>query len=97
MRQFKQYLLDAHFLVRTDHSALTWLQRAMELVGQQARWQEHLQKFYFVIQIRPGYKHLNADALSRRPCGRAECCPPKERNRAAKSEDELDTGVVRRR
>ena len=36
MRQFKQYLLGAHFLVRTDHSALTSIQRAAELVGQQA-------------------------------------------------------------
>ena len=89
MSQFKQYLLGAHFLVRTDHSALTLLQRATELVGQQARWQEHLQEFNFYIQHRPGHKHLNADALSRRSCVHAECCSPKERNRAAESEDEL--------
>ena len=61
-----------------------------ELVGQQARWQEHLQEFDFDIKHRTSHKHLNADALSRRPCGHAECCPPKERNRAAKSEDELE-------
>ena len=49
-----------------------------------------MQEFDFDIQHGPGYKHLNADALSRRSCGRAECCLPKERNRAAKNEDELE-------
>ena len=28
LRQFKQYLLSARFLVSTDHAVLTWLQRA---------------------------------------------------------------------
>ena len=39
MKQFKQYLLGKDFLVRTDHAALTWLQRTPEMMGQQARWQ----------------------------------------------------------
>ena len=30
IRQFKQYLLGSRFLIRTDHTALTWLQRASE-------------------------------------------------------------------
>ena len=63
MKQFKQYLLEKEFLVRTDHAALTWLQRTPEMMGQQACWQERLQEFNFKIQHRPGTKHGNADAL----------------------------------
>ena len=34
-KHFKQYLLGSHFLIRTDHAVLAWLQRASELMGQQ--------------------------------------------------------------
>ena len=51
MKQFKQYLLGKEFLVRTDHAALTWLQRAPEILGQQARWLERLQEFNFKSNI----------------------------------------------
>ena len=37
IRQFKQYLLGSSFLIITGHAALTWLQRASELIGQQGR------------------------------------------------------------
>ena len=57
MKQFKQYLLGKKFLIRTDHAALTWLQRTPEMMGQQARWQERLPEFNFKIQHRPGTKH----------------------------------------
>ena len=43
-------------------------------MGQQGRWQERLQEFDFAIEHRLGRKHGNADALSRRPCERPECC-----------------------
>jgi transposase InsO family protein len=39
-----------------------------EPVGQQARWLELLEEYDFEIEHRPGKKHANADALSRRPC-----------------------------
>ena len=50
MKQFRQYLLGNRFLVRMDHAALTWLQRATNLMGQQGRWQERLQEFDFAIK-----------------------------------------------
>ena len=64
--------------MRTDHAALTWLQRTLNMIGQQARGQDRLQGFSFTIQHRPGTKHGNADALSKRPCHRADCCLPAE-------------------
>ena len=68
IKQFRNYLLGRRFLVRTDHSALRWLRNLSEPIGQQARWLETLEEFEFDIEHRPGKRHGNADALSRRPC-----------------------------
>ena len=66
--QFRPFLLGRHFLLRTDHGALTWLMNFKEPEGQMARWLEKLQEFNFEIMHRRGKKHTNADALSRLPC-----------------------------
>ncbi len=66
-RQFRHYLLGRKFLVRTDHNSLTWLLNFRYPQGQLARWIEELSQYDLVIQHRPGKKHENADALSRRP------------------------------
>ena len=68
VKKFKQYLLgQPTFLIRTDHAALQWLKKTPEPIGQQARWLEILEEFNYEIEHRPGVKHCNADALSRRP------------------------------
>ena len=36
LKQYRQYLLGWHFLVRSDHAALTYLHSTKELIGQQA-------------------------------------------------------------
>ena len=76
VKQFKQYFLGRELVIRTDHAALTWLQRTPDIIGQQARRQERLQEFNFKIQHRPGTRHCNADALSRRPSRRPRCSLP---------------------
>ena len=68
VKYFRPYLLGRKFLIRTDHSALTWLRKTPEPIGQQARWCEILEEFDFDIHHRPGKVHGNADALSRKPC-----------------------------
>lgn len=65
-KKFRQYLLGARFLVRTDHAALQWLKRTPEPIGQQARWLETLEEYEYTLEHRPGSRHGNADALSRR-------------------------------
>lgn len=65
---YRQYLLGRHFVLRTDHAALRWLQKTPEPIGQQGRWLERLSEFDFEIIHRPGRQHGNADALSRKPC-----------------------------
>jgi len=64
-RHFRQYLLPKQFVVRTDHAALTWLQRTPEPIGQNARWLELLGEYSFVVQNRRGSCHQNADSISR--------------------------------
>jgi hypothetical protein len=47
--------------------ALRWLLNFKEPSHQIARWIERLAEFDYIIEHRPGIKHGNADALSRRP------------------------------
>ena len=64
-RMFRHYLLGRKFILRTDHSSLTWLFRFKAPQGQLARWLEELSQYNFSIVHRAGKKHANADALSR--------------------------------
>ena len=64
-RQYSHYLLGRPFMVRTDHSSLTWLMHFHEPQGQLARWLEELSQYNMVLRHREGRKHTNADALSR--------------------------------
>lgn len=75
------FLYGAHFKVRTDHGALRWLLSFKNPEGQLARWLELLGTYDFNIEHRPGKKHTNADALSRRPCHQEDCnhCERKEK------------------
>jgi hypothetical protein len=67
IKHFEHYLLGKKFLLNTDHSALKSLFKSREISGMQARWIMKIQSFVFDIIIKPGRKHGNADALSRRP------------------------------
>jgi len=67
LKVYRQYLLGREFVIRTDHSALQSLRKTPEPIGQQARWQSFIEQFSFTITYRPGTRHGNADALSRRP------------------------------
>jgi len=72
-RYFRQYRLGREIKVRTDHSALTWLKHTPDPIGQQARWLEIMEEFDFTVEHRSGSRHVNADALSRRPCPVPDC------------------------
>ena len=73
VQHFHHYLYGRHFTVRSDHAALKWLLSFRNPEGQIARWIQRLQEYDFEIQHRPGLKHNNADALSRRPCLAQHC------------------------
>ena len=67
LKQFRQYLLGRHFVIRTDHAALSWLRRTPEPMPQLARWLTFIEQFDYEVVHRDGRKHGNADGLSRRP------------------------------
>jgi len=67
LKHFHQYLLGRHFIIRTDHAALSWLQRTAEPMPQLTRWLTYIEQYDYEIVHRPGVRHGNADALSRRP------------------------------
>ena len=64
LKHFKCYLYGQKITVRTDNSAVSWLHRSKDPVGQPARWIEVIDTYDITFQHRPGRKHRNADALS---------------------------------
>mgnify|MGYP000176345566 CR=1 FL=1 len=51
---------------------MSWMFSLREPEGQVARWLELLGTFDLKIEHRRGVSHLNADSLSRRPCGQCQ-------------------------
>ena len=85
VKQFKHYLLGRHFIIRTDHKALTWLLNwDRPNTSQYSTWISELEVFDFTIEHRSGNKHQNADFLSRlEECGQCGVChrePKAKRN-----------------
>ena len=58
---------DHKLKVLTDHKNLVWFTETKSYNRRQARWEEKLSRFDFVIQFRPGVEAGKPDALSRRP------------------------------
>ena len=73
LREFRNYLLGQHFIIRTDHGSLTWLLNFKEPQGQLARWMEYVFQFRFRIVHCDGKKHGNADVLSQQTSGETQC------------------------
>jgi transposase InsO family protein len=67
LKQYRQFLLGRHFQLRVDHSALTFIRKTPEVMGQAARWMDLIEEFDFDITHRAGAQHGNCDSLSRRP------------------------------
>ena len=76
MEYYKHYLLGRQFVPRTDHQALKWPYSLREPKDRKARWLETRSACQFSIEYRPGHKHGNANAMSRRCPNPQECkCP----------------------
>lgn len=74
LKQFKVYLYNP-FKVRTDHNSLRWLLNFKNLDGKLGRWLNFIATFPdFVIEFRPGVKHILPDRASRRPCDGCRHC-----------------------
>ena len=91
LKHFHPYLYGVHFLIRTDHGALTWLLNFKHPEGQIARWLQFLSNYDYKIEHRSGNAHRNADALSRRPCRDDPCryCDNQESYDEARAKNEV--------
>lgn len=68
LKEWRHYVHGSKFTVKvfTDHKSLIHLQTQPNLSERQARWNEFLSEFDFVIEYQEGKKNVVADALSRR-------------------------------
>jgi hypothetical protein len=64
-KHFRCYLYENKFLVRTDHSALTYLQNFADQNSRLLWWSIKLSELDFVVEHRSGSKIGHVDALSR--------------------------------
>jgi transposase InsO family protein len=64
-KHFRCYLYGKKFIVRTDHSALTYLHKFAENNSRLMRWSLRLSEFDFDVEHRAGTKIKHVDALSR--------------------------------
>ncbi|KAL0191938.1 hypothetical protein M9458_010234, partial [Cirrhinus mrigala] len=70
VRHFRHYLACHPFTIITDHKPLVGLKKLPldhDPTGRRARWAIELDLYDWHVIHRDGAKHLNADAMSRRP------------------------------
>ena len=108
--KYRRYLEGSDTLVRVDHAALKWLRRSACGNSMLQRWSSileecgvdvpngdllgYLESFRYKVEYRPGIRHGNADALSRRPVPKRghDTCPSCAPEAAAAAEAaDLDT------
>ena len=68
LKKFHTYLYGQRILLRTDNAAVSYMKNLKNPSGQVARWLQELGTYDMTVEHRPGTRHRNADALSRRPC-----------------------------
>lgn len=66
LRVWRHYLLGSRFSIKTDNVATSYFQSQKKLTHKQARWQDFLAEFDFVLEYRLGKANVVADALSRK-------------------------------
>lgn len=71
--KWKHYLLDRHFVVRTDQQSLRFITQQAEIGADYQKWVSKLMGFDFEVQYKPGTSNKVADALSRKTYGEVEC------------------------
>jgi hypothetical protein len=64
VRYFRAYIYGTRFLLRVDHSSLTWLLNLTNPKPRLARWVLEIAEYQYDVQYTPG-KKMQADALTR--------------------------------
>jgi hypothetical protein len=66
LTKFRQYLVGARFVVKSDHNSLKYLLEQKDLNERQQKWVSRIQAYDFDIEFVKGKNNVVADALSRR-------------------------------
>ncbi|GMJ12439.1 hypothetical protein HRI_004913100 [Hibiscus trionum] len=66
LRVWRHYLLGAKVLILTHNVATSYFQTQKKLSPKQARWQDFLAEFDYILQYKPVKANVVADALSRK-------------------------------
>lgn len=64
LRTWRHYLLRSKFMIKTDNVATSYFQTQKKLTPKQARWQDFLAKFDYMLEYKPSKSNVVADALS---------------------------------
>jgi hypothetical protein len=67
LAKFRQYLVGARFVVKSDHNSLKYLLEQKDLNERQQKWVSRIHAYDFDIEFVKGKNNVVADALSRRP------------------------------
>ena len=67
LSRWRHYLVGKHFVILTDHAALTYLDSSAGVHRHNVRWLEFFSQFDFEIQHIKGKENVVADSLSRVP------------------------------
>jgi hypothetical protein len=67
LAKFRQYLVGARFVVRSDHNNLKYFLEQKDLNEREQKWVSKIQAYDFDIEFVKGKNNVVADALSRRP------------------------------
>jgi hypothetical protein len=65
VRKFQKYLYGTHFVIQTDHNALSCIQKSKIENSRIMKWALFLQNYNFTIQAIKGSENFLADYLSR--------------------------------
>jgi hypothetical protein len=66
LAKFRQYLVGASFVVKSDHNSLKYLLEQKDLNERQQKWVSKIQAYDFDIEFVKGKNNAVVDALSRR-------------------------------
>lgn len=67
INKFRGYIEYTHFVLETDHQAISWLNKIKDPSGRLGRWSMQLQMYDFEVRYRPGSSKImqGPDAMSR--------------------------------
>jgi len=95
VQRWRQYLLNAHFKIYSDHRPLQWLMKHKDGNAKLLRWAMKLSEFGTVdIVYKKGELNTDADALSRNPPDTGRVCVVQVTHDAGANDQDTDAEIL---